>query len=175
MPFVMELPNYRMPGAKNVCQLLWEKAKDFLQKAFTVILIATMLIWFLQSFDIHFNMVTDSKDSMLAAISSIIVPVFKPLGLGDWRICTSLISGLMAKESVVSTLEILFGGTVTTALTHFQLHLFWCSRCSTALRGSNSIHKERAGAKWAVSVVLLQCAIAWVAAFIVRVIGLLVM
>ena len=102
VPFVMELPNYRMPGAKNVCQLLWEKAKDFLQKAFTVILIATMLIWFLQSFDIHFNMVTDSKDSMLAAISSIIVPVFKPLGLGDWRICTSLISGLMAKESVVS-------------------------------------------------------------------------
>ena len=116
VPFVMELPNYRMPGAKNVCQLLWEKAKDFLQKAFTVILIATMLIWFLQSFDIHFNMVTDSKDSMLAAISSIIVPVFKPLGLGDWRICTSLISGLMAKESVVSTLEILFGGTVTTCL-----------------------------------------------------------
>ena len=161
VPFVMELPNYRMPGAKNVCQLLWEKAKDFLQKAFTVILIATMLIWFLQSFDIHFNMVTDSKDSMLAAISSVIVPIFKPLGLGDWRICTSLISGLMAKESVVSTLS-------AASLLVFSL-LY--SPCVAAIA---SIKREL-GAKWAVSVVLLQCAIAWVAAFIVRVIGLLVM
>ena len=176
VPFVMELPNYRMPGAKNVCQLLWEKAKDFLQKAFTVILIATMLIWFLQSFDIHFNMVTDSKDSMLAAISSIIVPVFKPLGLGDWRICTSLISGLMAKESVVSTLEILFGGTVTTALTTLSAAslLVFSLLYSPCVAAIASIKREL-GAKWAVSVVLLQCAIAWVAAFIVRVIGLLVM
>ena len=167
VPFVMELPNYRMPGAKNVCQLLWEKAKDFLQKAFTVILIATMLIWFLQSFDIHFNMVTDSKDSMLAAISSVIVPVFKPLGLGDWRICTSLISGLMAKESVVSTLEIL---TTLSAASLLVFSLLY-SPCVAAIA---SIKREL-GAKWAVSVVLLQCAIAWVAAFIVRVIGLLVM
>ena len=176
VPFVMELPNYRMPGAKNVCQLLWEKAKDFLQKAFTVILIATMLIWFLQSFDIHFNMVTDSKDSMLAAISSIIVPVFKPLGLGDWRICTSLISGLMAKESVVSTLEILFGGTVTTALTTLSAAslLVFSLLYSPCVAAIASIKREL-GAKWAVSVVLLQCAIAWVAAFIVRVIGLFVM
>ena len=176
VPFVMELPNYRMPGAKNVCQLLWEKAKDFLQKAFTVILIATMLIWFLQSFDIHFNMVTDSKDSMLAVISSIIVPVFKPLGLGDWRICTSLISGLMAKESVVSTLEILFGGTVTTALTTLSAAslLVFSLLYSPCVAAIASIKREL-GAKWAVSVVLLQCAIAWVAAFIVRVIGLLVM
>ena len=176
VPFVMELPNYRMPGAKNVCQLLWEKAKDFLQKAFTVILIATMLIWFLQSFDIHFNMVTDSKDSMLAAISSVIVPVFKPLGLGDWRICTSLISGLMAKESVVSTLEILFGGTVTTALTTLSAAslLVFSLLYSPCVAAIASIKREL-GAKWAVSVVLLQCAIAWVAAFIVRVIGLLVM
>ena len=144
-----------------------------MQKAFTVILIATMLIWFLQSFDIHFNMVTDSKDSMLAVISSIIVPVFKPLGLGDWRICTSLISGLMAKESVVSTLEILFGGTVTTALTTLSAAslLVLYSPCVAAIA---SIKREL-GAKWAISVVLLQCAIAWVAAFIVRVIGLLVM
>ena len=144
-----------------------------MQKAFTVILIATMLIWFLQSFDIHFNMVTDSKDSMLAVISSIIVPVFKPLGLGDWRICTSLISGLMAKESVVSTLEILFGGTVTTALTTLSAAslLVFYSPCVAAIA---SIKREL-GAKWAISVVLLQCAIAWVAAFIVRVIGLLVM
>ena len=176
VPFVMELPNYRMPGAKNVCQLLWEKAKDFLQKAFTVILIATMLIWFLQSFDIHFNMVTDSKESMLAAISSVIVPVFKPLGLGDWRICTSLISGLMAKESVVSTLEILFGGTVTTALTTLSAAslLVFSLLYSPCVAAIASIKREL-GAKWAVSVVLLQCAIAWVAAFIVRVIGLLVM
>ena len=176
VPFVMELPNYRMPGAKNVCQLLWEKAKDFLQKAFTVILIATMLIWFLQSFDIHFNMVTDSKDSMLAAISSVIVPVFKPLGLGDWRICTSLISGLMAKESVVSTLEILFGGTVTTALTTLSAAslLVFSLLYSPCVAAIASIKREL-GAKWAVSVVLLQCAIAWVAAFIVRIIGLLLM
>ena len=176
VPFVMELPNYRMPGAKNVCQLLWEKAKDFLQKAFTVILIATMLIWFLQSFDIHFNMVTDSKDSMLAAISSVIVPVFKPLGLGDWRICTSLISGLMAKESVVSTLEILFGGTVTTALTTLSAAslLVFSLLYSPCVAAIASIKREL-GAKWAVSVALLQCAIAWVAAFIVRIIGLLLM
>ena len=167
VPFVMELPNYRMPGAKNVCQLLWEKAKDFLQKAFTVILIATMLIWFLQSFDIHFNMVTDSKDSMLAAISSIIVPVFKPLGLGDWRICTSLISGLMAKESVVSTLEILFGGTVTTALTTLSAAslLVFSLLYSPCVAAIASIKREL-GAKWAVSVVLLQCAIAFREAFL---------
>ena len=176
MPFVMELPNYRMPGAKNVGQLLWEKAKDFLQRAFSVILLATIVVWFLQSFDIHFNMVTDSKDSMLAAISSIIVPVFKPLGLGDWRICTSLISGLMAKESVVSTLEILFGGTVTTALTTLSAAslLVFSLLYSPCVAAIASIKREL-GAKWAVSVVLLQCAIAWVAAFIVRVIGLLVM
>ena len=110
VPFVMELPNYRMPGAKNVAQLLWEKAKDFLQKAFSVILIATIVVWFLQSFDLHLNMVEDSAKSILAAVSGFLVPVFQPLGLGDWRICTSLISGFMAKESVVSTLEVLFGG-----------------------------------------------------------------
>ena len=117
VPFVMELPNYRLPGAKNVGQLLWEKAKDFLQKAFTVIFLATICIWFLQSFDMHLNMVKDSQDSILAAIAGLLVPIFKPLGLGDWRICTSLISGIMAKESVVSTLEILFNGSVTAAIT----------------------------------------------------------
>ena len=115
VPFVMELPNYRLPGAKNVAQLLWEKAKDFLQKAFSVILIATIVV-FLQSFDLKMNMVTDSADSMLAAVAGLLVPLFAPLGLGDWRICTSLISGFMAKESVVSTLEVLFGGGITTAL-----------------------------------------------------------
>lgn len=116
VPFVMELPNYRMPGMKNVAQLLWEKAKDFLQRAFTVILLATMCIWFLQSFDLHFNLVTESKNSILAMISSVLVPIFVPLGLGDWRICTSLISGFMAKESVVSSLQILFGGAVAASI-----------------------------------------------------------
>lgn len=109
VPFVMELPNYRMPGAKNVCQLLWEKAKDFLQRAFTVIFVATIVIWFLQTFDLRFNIVTESKDSILAILAGYIAPIFNPLGFGDWRISTALISGFMAKESVVSTLSILYG------------------------------------------------------------------
>ena len=116
IPFVMELPNYRLPSVKNVAQLLWEKAKDFLQRAFSVILIATVVVWFLQSFDLQLNMVSDSADSILARISGILVPLFAPLGLGDWRICTALISGFMAKESVVSTLEVLFGGTIGSIL-----------------------------------------------------------
>ena len=116
IPFVMELPNYRLPSVKNVGQLLWEKAKDFLQRAFSVILIATVVVWFLQSFDLQLNMVSDSADSILARISGILVPLFAPLGLGDWRICTALISGFMAKESVVSTLEVLFGGTIGSIL-----------------------------------------------------------
>ena len=117
VPFVMELPNYRLPGFKNVSQLLWEKAKDFLQRAFTVILVATVAVWFLQSFDTHFNMVEDSSHSILAAAAGWMAPVFAPLGLGDWRIITSLISGFMAKESVVSTLEVLFAGGVENTLT----------------------------------------------------------
>ena len=177
VPFVMELPNYRMPGAKNVCQLLWEKAKDFLQKAFTVILIATMLIWFLQSFDIHFNMVTDSKDSMLAAISSIIVPVFKPLGLGDWRICTSLISGLMAKESVVSSLLILFGSTaaLTAALTPAQAAplLVFCLLYTPCIAAVASVKRELGG-KWATIMVVNQCAVAWLCALLVRLVAVAV-
>ena len=117
VPFVMELPNYRLPGAKNVAQLLWEKAKDFLQKAFTVILMATIVVWFLQSFDLHLNLVENSADSILAMIAGALVPILRPLGLGDWRICTALISGFMAKESVVSTLEVLFGGGIASVLT----------------------------------------------------------
>lgn len=107
VPFVMELPNYRLPGARNVGQLLWEKAKDFLQRAFSIILLASMIIWFLQSFDLHLNLVKDSADSILAMVAGVLAPIFKPIGLGDWRICTALISGFMAKESVVSTLEVL--------------------------------------------------------------------
>ena len=117
VPFVMELPNYRLPSVKNVIRLLWDKSKEFIRKAFTVIFLATIIIWLLQSFDIKLNLVSDSKDSMLALVSGLLVPLFQPLGLGDWRICTSLISGIIAKESVVSTLEVLFGGSTTSFIT----------------------------------------------------------
>ena len=174
VPFVMELPNYRMPGIKNVGQLLWEKAKDFLQKAFTVILIATLCIWFLQSFDVHFNLVRDSKNSMLAALSGVLVPLFKPLGLGDWRICTALISGFMAKESVVSSLQILFGTSVSTAISSLSAaSLLVFSLLYTPCVAAIASIKRELGVKWAASVVVWQCVIAWVAAFIVRLIGMI--
>jgi ferrous iron transport protein B len=169
VPFVMELPNYRLPGLKNVMQLLWEKAKDFLQKAFTVIFVATICIWFLQKFDLHFNLVADSKDSILAMISNCLVPIFAPLGLGDWRICTSLISGVMAKESVISTLEILFGGAVKDALTPVAAAslLVFSLLYTPCIAAIASIRREL-GRKWAVGMVIWQCMIAWVAAFAVR-------
>jgi len=168
-PFVMELPNYRLPGAKNVAQLLWEKAKDFLQRAFSVILIATLVVWFLQSFDLHFNMVADSQDSILAMVAGVIAPVMRPLGLGDWRICTSLITGFMAKESVVSTLRILFGeniGGVLDTLSAAALLVFSLlyTPCVAAIA---SIRREL-GARWATGVVIWQCVLAWFAALIVR-------
>lgn len=171
VPFVMELPNYRLPSPKNVGQLLWEKAKDFLQKAFSVILIATIVVWLLQSFDLHFNMVEDSSDSILAIISGFLVPIFIPLGLGDWRICTSLISGFMAKESVVSTLEVLFGAGIgsvlspvaAAALLAFSLLYTPCVAAIAAI-------KRELGIKWAVGVVIWQCAVAWVMALIVKLI-----
>ena len=169
VPFVMELPNYRLPGLKNVMQLLWEKAKDFLQKAFTVIFVATICIWFLLKFDLHFNLVADSKDSILAMISNCLVPIFAPLGLGDWRICTSLISGVMAKESVISTLEILFGGAVKDALTPVAAAslLVFSLLYTPCIAAIASIRREL-GRKWAVGMVIWQCMIAWVAAFAVR-------
>ena len=173
-PFVMELPNYRLPGARNVAQLLWDKAKDFIQRAFSVILIATVAVWFLQSFDLHFNMVADSKDSILALISGALVPVMKPLGLGDWRICTSLISGFMAKESVVSTMEILFGqgiGTVLTQLSAAALLVF--SLLYTPCVAAVASVRRELGHKWAAGVVVWQCVVAWIAALLVRVILLL--
>ena len=167
VPFVMELPNYRMPGVKNVAQLLWEKAKDFLQKAFSVILIATIVVWFLQSFDLHFNMVTDSADSMLAKVAGLLTPLFAPLGLGDWRICTSLLSGFMAKESVVSTLEVLFGGDIGTVLTTSSAAaLLVFSLLYTPCVAAIASIKRELGSKWAVIVVIWQCVIAWAAAFI---------
>lgn len=175
VPFVMELPNYRLPGAKNVAQLLWEKAKDFLQKAFSVILIATIVVWFLQSFDLKMNMVADSADSMLAAVAGLLVPFFAPLGLGDWRICTSLISGFMAKESVVSTLEVLFGGGIATALSPLAAaSLLVFSLLYTPCVAAIASIKRELGTKWAVGVVLWQCVVAWIAAFAVRLIGILI-
>lgn len=175
VPFVMELPNYRLPGIKNVAQLLWEKAKDFLQRAFTIILIATMVVWFLQSFNWHFNMVSDSSESILAAVAGFIAPVFAPLGLGDWRVITSLISGFMAKESVVSTLEILFGSSVSTAFTTLSaVSLLVFSLLYTPCVAAISSIRRELGHKWAVLVVVWQCAIAWIAAFLVRMIGMLI-
>lgn len=167
VPFVMELPNYRMPGAKNVAQLLWEKAKDFLQKAFTIIFIATIVVWFLQSFDLHFNLVADSSESILAKLAGILVPVFKPAGLGDWRIITSLISGFIAKESVVSSMEILFGdvGTAISSGTAACILIF--SLLYTPCVAAISAIRRELGRLWAVGVVLWQCCIAWAAAFLV--------
>lgn len=174
VPFVMELPNYRLPSVKNVIRLLWDKSKEFIRKAFTVIFLATIIIWLLQSFDIKLNLVSDSKDSMLALVSGLLVPLFQPLGLGDWRICTSLISGIIAKESVVSTLEVLFGGSTTSFITPLaSLSLLVFSLlympCVAAVA---SIRKEM-GTKWALAMVVWQCTIAWIAAFIIRMIGLL--
>ena len=171
VPFVMELPNYRMPGAKNVGQLLWEKAKDFLSKAFSVILIATVVVWFLQSFDASMTMVTDSSDSLMATVSGWIAPVLAPLGLDDWRIVTSLISGFMAKESVVSTMEILFGGGIRGALSTLSAAtMLVFSLLYTPCVASIASIKRELGAKWAVGVVVWQCAVAWVVALLVRVI-----
>ncbi len=172
VPFVMELPNYRMPRARNVLHLLWEKAKDFIQRAFSVILIATIVIWVLKSFDTHFTYITNSKDSMLAAISGFIAPVMRPAGLGDWRICTALISGFMAKESVVSTLEVLFSGRVAdviTPLTAVSLLVF--SLLYTPCVAAVAAVKRELGRKWALCMVIWQCMVAWVAAAIVQLLG----
>ena len=172
VPFVMELPNYRLPGVRNVGQLLWEKAKDFLQKAFSVILVATVVVWFLQSFNLRLNMVSDSSDSMLAMIAQIFVPVLTPLGLGDWRIATALISGVMAKESVVSTLEVLFSGSISTVLSPLTAgSLLVFSLLYTPCIAAIASVKRELGGKWAVSMVIWQCIVAWVAAFAVYLIG----
>ena len=170
VPFVMELPNYRMPGAKNVCQLLWEKAKDFLQRAFTVIFVATIIIWFLQTFDLRFNIVTESKDSILAILAGYITPIFNPLGFGDWRISTALISGFMAKESVVSTLSILYGSTQSLLMslsTPAALSLLiFCLLYTPCIAAIAAIKRELNG-KWALIVVFGQCLIAWLSSFVV--------
>ena len=174
VPFVMELPNYRLPGAKNVLRLLWEKAKDFLQRAFSVILLATIAIWFLQSFDFRLNRVDDQQLSMLAAVAGLLAPLFKPIGLGDWRICTALISGFMAKESVVSTLEILFGAGVSTMLTPLTAAalLVFSLLYTPCVAAIASVRREL-GTKWAAGVVVWQCVVAWAAALIVRAVCIL--
>ena len=174
VPFVMELPNYRLPSVKNTAQLLWEKAKDFLERAFTVIFIATIIIWFLQSFDLHLNYIEDSSQSILALIAGLLEPLFRPLGLGDWRICTSLISGVMAKESVVSTLQILFAGGIENALTSVAAaSLLVFSLLYTPCIAAIASVKRELGAKWAVILVVWQCALAWVCALLVRLIAMI--
>ncbi len=170
VPFVMELPNYRMPGAKNVLQLLWEKAKDFLVKAFSIILIATVCVWFLQSFDLHFNFVEDSSTSIMAQICSVLVPVFEPIGLGDWRLCVSLISGFMAKESVVSTISILFAEAgvhnAISALTAALMLIF--SLIYTPCVATIAAVKRELGGKWAFGVAMFQFVLAWLICFAAR-------
>lgn len=178
VPFVMELPNYRLPSAKNVAQLLWEKAKDFLQRAFTIIFIATIVIWFLQTFDTKLNLVTNSQDSILAMIASWIAPIFAPLGFGDWRISTALITGFMAKESVVSTISILFKSTANlvsalSPLAALSLLIF-CLLYTPCVAAIASIKRELGG-KWAILVAFGQCLIAWVAAFLVYTIGIIIL
>lgn len=175
VPFVMELPNYRMPGGKNVLHLLWDKAKDFLQRAFTVIFLATILIWFLQNFDTGLNMVADSQDSMLALAAGVLAPVFIPVGFGDWRIVTALISGFMAKESVVSSLTVLFGSTAalqgSLSTVGAGALLVFCLLYTPCVAAIASVKRELGG-KWAIAMVVGQCVLAWLAAFVVYQIGM---
>ena len=169
VPFVMELPNYRMPGVRNVLQLLWDKAKDFLQRAFGVILFATIIVWFLRSFDFSLNLVSDSEDSILASIAGILVPLFKPIGLGDWRIVTSLISGFMAKESVVATMKLLFGADVSAALSQVSAAaLLVFSLLYTPCVAAVAAVRRELGGMTALSMIVWQCMVAWAGAFIVR-------
>lgn len=168
VPFVMELPNYRMPGFKNVMRLLWDKSKDFIQRAFTVIFVATIIIWFLQTFDTCLNIVTHSKDSMLAVVAGWVAPVFAPFGCGDWKISTAVITGFMAKESVVSTLSVLFGNAsaIRTVLTKAASSLLvFCLLYTPCVAAIAAIRREL-GRRWAIIVVIEQCVIAWIAAFI---------
>lgn len=168
VPFVMELPNYRAPGIKNVAQLLWEKAKDFLMKAFTIIFIATIVIWFLQNFNTHLGLAGDPQDSMLAKFASVIAPIFAPLGFGDWRVVTALITGFMAKESVVSTLTILTEGNIAGLISSAAAIslLVFCLLYTPCVAAIASVRREL-GRKWALAMVVLQCTVAWIISFIV--------
>ena len=170
VPFVMELPNYRLPGMKNVTRLLWDKAKDFLTRAFTVIFVATIVIWVLRSFDFNFHMVADAGDSMLSIIAGFIAPLFVPLGFGSWKVATALITGFMAKESVVSTLTVLFGNKagVAAALSPAAAGalLVFCLLYTPCVAAIASVKRELGG-KWAAAMVLMQCVVAWIVAFAV--------
>lgn len=170
VPFVMELPNYRLPGLINVLRLMWDKAKDFLERAFTVIFIGTLLVWFLQTFDFRLNMVTNTADSMLAAAAGLIAPIFSPNGFGDWRISTALISGILAKESVVSTLSVLFGSTAAlhsllTPLSAFSLLVF-CLLYTPCLAAIAAVRRELGG-RWAIGMVAFQCTVAWLVSLLI--------
>lgn len=171
VPFVMELPNYRMPGMKNVLRLMWDKARDFLERAFTVIFVGTIIIWFLQNFDVRLNMVADSQDSILAFLAGGIAPLFAPLGLADWRLSTALISGFMAKESVISTLTVLYGAStnLSTLMTPGMVLTFltFCLLYTPCIAAITSVKREN-GARWAVGMVVFQCVIAWLAALAIR-------
>ena len=172
VPFVMELPDYRLPGIGNVLRLMWDKAKDFLQRAFSIILVASVVIWFLQSFDPHFNLVSDSQDSILAIVAGWMTPVMAPAGLGDWRICTALIGGFMAKETVVSTLGILYGGGITGVMTSLSaMCLLVFSLLYTPCVAAIASTKRELGWQWALGIVIWQCLIAWVMAVLVHLIG----
>ncbi len=173
VPFVMELPNYRIPTPRNVSQLLWEKGKDFLQRAFTVILVATIAVWLLSNFDFRFNLVTDSAQSMLAQVANILVPIMKPIGLGDWRIVTSLISGFMAKESVVSVMKTLFADDVESIGTLSAISMLVFSLLYTPCVAAVAAFKREMGRKWALSLVVWQCFLAWCVALLARLIGML--
>ena len=176
VPFVMELPNYRLPSARNTLQLLWEKSKDFLQRAFSVILIATIVVWFLKSFDFRLNLAADPQTSILATVSGFLTPLFSPLGLGDWRIVTSFVSGFMAKESVVSVLEVLFaaeGGVSAVITTLSALSLLVFSLLYTPCVAAVASVRRELGRKWSAYVVVWQCGVAWLAALLVRLIGLM--
>ena len=178
VPFVMELPNYRLPSAKSVGQLIWEKAKGFIQKAFTIIFAATLIVWFLQNFDTGLHLVSSADQSLLAKVGSIVAPLFVPLGFGDWRVSTALITGFMAKESVVSTLTVLLGGKtalLTTLFTPFTAYVFLIftllyTPCVAAIA---TVRREMGTVRAALGIAVLQCATAWIVAFIVHGVGML--
>jgi ferrous iron transport protein B len=172
VPFVMELPNYRMPGAKNVGHLLWDKTKDFLQRAFTIIFLATIVIWFLQKFDFHFNVVENGAGSMLASIAGIIAPLFRPMGLDSWQVVTALVSGFMAKESVVMTLEVLDAASFVTTLTAIPLVVF-CLLYTPCVAAIATVKREQ-GTRMAIFMVLFQCAVAWVVSYVAYLIASLI-
>jgi ferrous iron transport protein B len=179
VPFVMELPNYRLPAPRSVAQLIWEKAKDFIQKAFTIIFMATILIWFLQSFDVRLNVVSSPDESLLALLGGLIAPIFKPLGFGDWRTATALLTGFTAKESVVSTLTVLLGGDVAKLNTMFTpfgaiVFLVFTLLYTPCVAAIATVRREMGGRGAAVVTVVMQCVIAWIAAFVVHMIGTMI-